>query len=133
MIKILYFIYQKCVFPDQDGPTCFHYVRAHKGNTSRTGPVWAWYLVPTCVLYGLALMSLVFGPHVGPLWACPYRLVRSGPIWVLYGRAHMGKYIHIPHWSHMGLLSVECIIPDMECVFSRSRVSVYRTGMYVFR
>ena len=116
MIKILYFIYQKCVFPEQDGPTCFHYVRVHKGYTSRTGPVWAWYLVPTCVLYGLALMSLVFGPHMGPLWVCPYEVDIMAPhgsfmsisIWACPYTSHTGpimdKPIMDPYGPHMDRL-----------------------------
>jgi len=36
-----------------------------------------------------AHMGLLSRPHMGPLWACSYGLVRMGPIRVLYGLAHM--------------------------------------------
>ena len=60
--------------------------------------------------YGLvhttcAHMGLLSGSHLCPIWACPYVLVRIEPIWVIYGRAHMGVPVYNPHRTHMDLLS----------------------------
>ena len=82
-------------------------------------PLWAWYLGPTCVHYGQLILDCPYVIHMGPIracpyrqtgihpilrlnrfiiwahlvpvWACPYVLDRMGPIWILYGRPHMGN------------------------------------------
>ena len=58
-----------------------HPVRLRAAETQRQ---WG----PMLVLYGRALICLLFGPT-----------------WVLYGHAHIGKPVYIAHWAHMGLLS----------------------------
>ena len=40
-----------------------------------------------------AYMCLLPGPHMGPLWACPYGLVHMRPIWVHYGLVHYGPSV----------------------------------------
>ena len=53
-----------------------------------------------------AHMGLLSMPYIGPLWASSYGLDRMGPIWVLYGLAHMGYLYELaiwaPHRSIMG-------------------------------
>ena len=83
-------------------------------------PIWAWYLGPTWVLYGFALMSLVSWLHMRPLWACPYWLVHMGPLLAWPYGTHMGPIRSCPYgqarihptlgpygiaiWAHMGPL-----------------------------
>ena len=58
-----------------------HPVRLRAAETQRQ---WG----PMLVLYGRALICLLFGPT-----------------WVLYGHAHIGKPVYIAHWAHMCLRS----------------------------
>ena len=110
------------------------------------GPLSAWYLGPTWVLYGRTHMCLLSGPHMGSVWVFPYGLDRMGPIWAcLYGQtrihailglnrltiwAHMfplracsyGQLVYIPHLARMGLLSGPHMGPLLACLYALVRI-----------
>ena len=54
---------------------------------------------------------------MGPVWACPYVLDRMGPIWILYGRPHMGNSYTFHTW------------PIWDCYLGHTWVHYWRVYM----